>query len=109
MRPDDRPYVTLFMKDGRYIHLVLAVIDRSQSLISFKSRNQNQTRYIYANQTPNYPVRPDGSNKGVELKSLRAEYRRPEIRIESVLESDLIEMASKNLTITHAYSQPVDN
>lgn len=29
LRPDDRPYVTLFMKDGRYIHLVLAVIDRS--------------------------------------------------------------------------------
>jgi hypothetical protein len=38
LRPDDRPYVTLFLRDGRYFHFVLAVIDRAQSLISYKSR-----------------------------------------------------------------------
>lgn len=98
LRPDDKPYVTVFLRDGRYFHFVLAVIDRSQSLISYKSRFSNQTRYIQANQTPNYPSRPDGSNKHLELKQLRQEYRRPEIRIETVLESDLVDVATQNLT-----------
>ena len=70
--------------------------------MSYKGRQPNQTRYIHANQTPNYPSRPNGSNKGIELKMLRAEYRKPEIRIESIVESDLIEHVSKNLTITHS-------
>lgn len=98
LRPDDKPYVTLFLRDGRYFHFILAVIDRSQSLISYKSRHANQTRYVFANQTPNYPSWPDGSNKNLELKQLRLEYRRPEIRIEAVIESDLIDVMTKNLT-----------
>ena len=41
LRPDDKPYFTLFLKDGRVYHFVLAVIDRSQSLISYKSHYPN--------------------------------------------------------------------
>jgi len=98
LRPDDKPYLTIFLKDGRFYHFILAVIDRTQSLISYKNRFPNQTRYIDPSRTANHPLRKDGSNKGMDLGMLRKEYRKPEIRIAEVIKEDLIGLMEKNLT-----------
>lgn len=41
LRPDDRPFISLFLRNGEYYHYQLAVIDRHQSLMAYKARQPN--------------------------------------------------------------------
>jgi hypothetical protein len=49
LKPDDKPYVTIMLKDGRYYHFMLSVIDKSSSLGHYKRNHMNDTRYVHAN------------------------------------------------------------
>lgn len=53
LRPDELPFITFVMKNGKQITIQLNMIDKASALSSFKAKHRNDTRYITADQTVN--------------------------------------------------------
>lgn len=92
IKPDDRPWIGIALKDGRFYNMMLWVVDRSVGLSAYRRRHMNETRYIYKNQTPNYIFLEEGAPKEQNA------YKQPEIRVEQDWNSNLIKVIEKNLT-----------
>ena len=85
LKPEDRPYISLVMKDGRYVTLQLWVVDKLGGLLSYRRQHANDTRYILPSQTPNY-----------KRKEAKNDYQQVEIRIDKLAFTNLKEVMAKN-------------
>lgn len=72
LKSEDRPWISLLTKSGRFIKFELMVVDRHAGFLQFKHRHNNDTRY---------PEFKDKSNK----------FEKPHIRIEKNFTSEFIE------------------
>jgi hypothetical protein len=63
LKPDDKPFVTILLKDGRYFHFMLSVVDKASSLGHWKRNHLNDTRYVHAHQSVNW------QNKELQTKT----------------------------------------
>lgn len=53
LRPDELPFITFILKNGKQITFQLNVIDKASGLSSYKAKHRNDTRYQNADQTHN--------------------------------------------------------
>lgn len=84
IKPDDRPWIGIALKNGKFYNMMLWVVDRNVGLSAYRRRHLNDTRYVYANQTPNYIFFDTYSPKEA------VQYKQPEIRVEQEWSPNLI-------------------
>ena len=72
LRPDELPFITFILKDGRQVTIQLNVIDKASALSSYKAKHRNDTRY----QTEDQTVNP------VSAEKTQMQYKKPEIRVD---------------------------
>ena len=85
LRPDDRPWFTVATKQGLFYNYMHQVIDKSSGLGHWRRNHPNDTRYITANQSDNYPK-----------PAQKSSYVKPEIRVDKVFETDFVETIKNN-------------
>ena len=49
LKPDDRPFFSLVLRDGRHYYFMLNVIDKTSALSHFRRNHPDDTRYIFPN------------------------------------------------------------
>jgi hypothetical protein len=85
IKPDDRPWIGIALKSGKFYNMMLWVVDRNVGLSAYRRRHLNDTRYIYKNQTPNYVFYNESSNYKEQVQ-----YKQPEIRVEQEWSPDMV-------------------
>ena len=85
IKPDDRPWIGIALKSGKFYNMMLWVVDRNVGLSAYRRRHLNDTRYIYKNQTPNYVFYNESSNYKEQVQ-----YKQPEIRVEQEWRPDMV-------------------
>ena len=85
LKPDDRPWIGISLKNGKFYNMMLWVVDRNVGLSAYRRRHLNESRYIYKNQTPNYIYLDEAAHKKEEVI-----YKQPEIRVEQEWTPNLI-------------------
>jgi len=98
LKPDDRPWLAVLTKSGKFVHYQLSVIDKSSALSAFRNRHLNDTRYLTEEQTVNFKKNSSLTDK-LNRTTTKSDYVYPEIRIEKEFKSDFFEQLRQNDTV----------